>query len=247
MSMRRPNGSEVRRVVSIGDPPIEAAVDDEIAFHVESRVTELRAQGLSEHDARRIALDEYGDVQASRRELAAVDRHLHRRRRVASTLDGITQDIRHAIRSLRRRPTFCLAALGTLAIGIGALTTMFALVDAILLRPLPYRDPERLVGTWHDMAVINLPHAPQSAQTYFTYATQARTIDGIGLYVESSANVAAANGKTDPQRLAISGCTATLFSVLGVVPLRGHLFTREEDQPGAEPVAVISEDIWRSM
>ena len=246
MRMRRPNGSEVRRVVSIGDPPIEAAVDDEITFHVESRVIELRAQGLSENDARRIALDEYGDVQASRRELAAVDRHFHRRRRRASALDGIAQDIRHAMRSLRRHPTFCLAALGTLAIGIGALTTMFAVVDAILLRPLPYRDPERLVGTWHDMAVINLPHAPQSPQTYFTYATQARTIDGIGLYVETSANVASTNGKTDPQRLAIAGCTATLFSVLGVAPLRGQLFTREEDQPGAEPVAVISEDFWRS-
>ena len=246
MTMRRPDGSEVRRVVSIGDPSIEAAVDDEIAFHVESRVVELRAQGVSQSDARRIALAEFGDVQASRRELTAVDRRLHRRRRVASSLDGIAQDIRHGIRSLRRRPTFCLAALGTLAIGIGALTAMFAIVDAILLRPLPYRDPGQLVGTWHDMAVINLPHAPQSAQTYFTYATQARTIDGIGLYIESSANVSAPNGKTDPQRVAIAGCTATLFSVLGATPLRGRVFTRDEDQPAAEPVGVISEDFWRS-
>ena len=247
MSMRRPDGSEVRRVVSIGDPPIEAAVDDEIAFHVESRVTELLAQGLSPSDARRVALAEYGDVQASRRELAAVDRHLRRRRRAARWLDGIAQDIRHGLRSLRRRPTFCVAAVGTLALGIGALTTMFAIVDAILLRPLPYRHPERLVGTWHDMAVINLPHAPQSAQTYFTYATQARTIDGIGLYIESSANISTSKQGADPQRLSIVGCTATLFRVLGVAPLRGHVITEDEDTPDAEPVAVISEDFWHSM
>lgn len=247
MRMRRPDGSEVRRVVAIGDPPIQAAVDDEIAFHVESRVRELRAQGLTESDARRIALAEYGDVQASRRELAAVDRRLHRRRHIASGLDGIAQDIRHGCRSLLRRPAFCIAALGTLAIGIGALTAMFAIVDAILLRPLPYREPERLVGAWHNMPPINLPHAPQAAQTYFTYATQAHTIDGIGIYRESAANISAVGQATDPQRLQIAGCTASLFSVLGVTPLRGRVIAADEDRPGGADVTVISEALWRSM
>ena len=246
MTQRPPFSREIRRIASIGDPPIQAAIDEEIAFHVESRMTELRAQGFSESDARRIALAEYGDVQASRRELAAVDRHLHRRRRIARSLDGIAQDIRHALRSLRRRPTFCLAALGTLAIGIGALTAMFAIVDAILLRPLPYRDPGRLVGAWHDMPAINLPHASQSPQTYFTYSTQARTIGGIGIYREAAANVSTVNQSSDPQRLDIAGCTASLFRVLGVTPLRGRVFTQEEDGPGGAPVAVIGEALWRS-
>jgi len=230
----------------VGAAPVEAAVDDEIAFHVESRASELRAQGLSDADARRRALVEYGDVQASRRELAAVDRRLRRRRRISTSLDGVGQDIRHAIRSLRRAPTFGLAALGTLAIGIGALTTMFAIVDGILLRPLPYRDPERLVGAWHDMAPINLPHAPQAVQTYFTYATQTRTIDGIGLYRETAANISVNNQSFDPQRVEIAGCTASLFRVLGTEALRGRVITDDEDTPGAAPVAVISEGMWRS-
>lgn len=246
MTTPRPNRHAMRRLFRLGDPPIEAAVDEEIAFHVESRVSELLTQGLSEADARCTALAEYGDVQASRHELAVVDRHLRRRRRIASALDGVEQDIRHGVRSLVRRPTFALASIGTLALGIGALTTMFAIVYAILLRPLPYREPERLVGTWHDMAVINLPHAPQSVQTYFTYATQARTIDGIGIYVASSANVSSIDQKIDPQRLQIAGCTASLFSVLGATPLLGHLFTAEEDAPGADAVTVISEGMWRS-
>lgn len=246
MTAPPPNRHAVRRFFRLGDPPIETAVDDEIAFHMESRVSELLAQGVSEPDARRTALAEYGDVQASRRELAVVDRHLRRRRRIASALDGVGQDIRHGARSLLRRPTFAIASIGTLGLGIGALTIMFAIVYAILLRPLPYREPDRLVGTWHDMAVINLPHAPQSVQTYFTYATQARTIDGIGIYIASSANVSSTDHKTDPQRLQIAGCTASLFSVLGTTPLLGHLFTAQEDAPGAEPVTVISEGMWRS-
>lgn len=244
--MARQPDRDARRIARIGLPPVEAAVDDEIAFHVESRVQALRTQGLSEADARRLALAEYGDVEASRRELVAVDRRLRRRRSIVTALDGFGQDIKHAIRSLRRAPTFGVAAFGTLVIGIGALTVMFALVDAVLLRPLPYRDPERLVGAWHDMAPINLPHAPQAIQTYFTYATQARTIDGIGLYRETAANVSEIDRSADPQRVEVAACTASLFRVLGAAPLRGQLISDDEDQPGAAPVAMISEGMWRS-
>ena len=235
-----------RRVVRTDREPIEGAVDDEIAFHLASRVSELQRRGVSEADARRLAISEFGDIEASRRELAAVDRALRRRRRVVTALDGSIQDLRHAIRSLRRAPTFGLATFGTLAIGISALTTMFAIVNAVLLRPLPYRDPARLVGAWHDMAAINLPHAPQAVQTYFTYATQTHTIEGIGLYRETAANVSMIGQAADPQRVDVAACTASLFRVLGAGPLRGHLITTDEDQPGAAPVAMISEGMWRS-
>lgn len=236
-----------RRVVRTGCEPVEGAVDDEIAFHLASRVSELQRRGFSDTDARRLAIAEYGDIEASRHELAAVDRTLRRRRRVVAAFDGLSQDLRHAMRSLRRAPTFGLAAFGTLAIGIGALTTMFAIVNAVLLRPLPYRDPARLVGAWHDMAAINLPHAPQAVQTYYTYATQTRTIDGIGLYRETAANLSMIGQSADPQRVEVAACTASLFRVLGAMPLRGHLITADEDQPGAAPVAMISEGMWRSQ
>ena len=246
MSEPRPGAPELRRFARAGGEPVEAAIDDEIAFHLESRVSELRARGLSEAEARHAAQSEYGDIEASRRELAAVDRTLRRRRRIARAFDGVGQDLRHAIRSLRRAPTFGLAAFGTLAIGVTALTNMFAIVDAALLRPLPYHDPATLVGAWHDMPAINLPHAPQAVQTYFTYATQARTIQGIGIYHETAANVSIAGQSADPQRLEVAACTASLFGVLGTAPLRGRLITADEDRPGAAPVVMISEGMWRS-
>ena len=108
------NGGDPRRrtprpVVRTGREPIEEAVDDEIAFHLESRVGELRARGFSETDARRLAMSEYGDIEASRRELAAVDRTLRRRQRIVTAFDGCGQGLRHVIRSLRHAPTFGIA------------------------------------------------------------------------------------------------------------------------------------------
>ena len=160
--------------------------------------------------------------------------------------EGVWLDLRHAERSLRRSPSFSLATLATLVIGIGACTIMFTVVNGILVRPLPFRNPERLVGAWHDMPRINLYHTWQSAPTYFTYRTQARTIESIGIYRESAANVSVPGQSGDPERLTIAGSSATLFDVLGVPALIGHAFSEADDQPRVAPVAVIGEDFWRT-
>ncbi len=183
------------------DGRIERDVDDEIAFHIESRVSALVAHGQSEETARRMAEAESGDVRASRRELAAVDRHRRRRERITQWLDAAAQDVRHGVRSLRRSPAFTIAAVLTLVIGIGASVAIFAVVDGVLLRPLPYGNPERLVGAWHDMPSIGLIHQPQSPPTYFTYLRLARTIEGIGVYREGEVNVADPRGGVEPQRV----------------------------------------------
>lgn len=235
-----------RREPKIGDGHVERDVDAEISFHLESRVSELMALGHGEAAARRRAEAEYGDLDASRRELTAVDRHRRRRERIARLVDALAMDLRYAIRSLRRSPSFSIAAVLTLAIGIAASVAVFAVVNGVLLRPLPYGHPDRLAGAWHDMPPIGLVHAQQSPGTYITYQRLAHTIDGIGVYRESEVNISAPGSAVEPQRVPSASISATLIQVLQVAPLLGHAFTDEEDRPGAAPVVLIGEDLWRA-
>jgi len=237
----------LRRFLRLRDRSVQAEVDDEIAFYMESRVRDLVARGEPESNARRMAAAQFGDVYEARLELAAVDRRRRRRRRLAGAFDAVGQDLRHAARSLRRSPAFTGAAIATLTVGIGAATAVFAVVDGVLLRPLPYRDPSRLVAAWYDMPKINLAHVPQAAATYLTYRDLARTLDGIGIYVEQETNVADRTSPNDSQRMRTTVCTSTLLSVLGASPLRGRVFTEVDDRPQAAPVVLISESVWRSQ
>src|SRR3569833_2168616 len=101
----------------------------------------------------------------------------------------IRQTIAHSWRSIRRTPVFATAVILTLTIGIGSASAIFAVVNAILLRPLPYGHPEQLVGAWFDMPSISLLHTQQTAGTYFTFKRFAKSIDGIAVYQTGSTNV----------------------------------------------------------
>lgn len=129
-----------------------------MAFHIESRIRALVDSGKTEVDARRIAELEFGDLSASRRELVTIDRHRRRRARVSQWASAIAQDVRFAIRSLRRTPSFTITAVATLVIGTGAAVATFAVVNSVLLRPLPYKAPDRLVGAWHDFPLLGMTH-----------------------------------------------------------------------------------------
>src|ERR1044071_8904957 len=110
------------------------------------------------------------------------------------------QSIRQAVRSLRRTPVFTATAAMTLMIGIGASTAIFAILNGVLLRKLPYGDPERLVGAWHDLPPLSLMHAQQTSATYFTYSRFAHTIEAIGVYEQNALNLAAPGG-AEPRRV----------------------------------------------
>jgi predicted permease len=157
-----------------------------------------------------------------------------------------TADLRHAWRALLRTPAFTLTAVLTLVIGVGATVAIFSVVNRVLLRPLPYGNPERLVGAWHNFPPLSLKHAEQSAGTYFSYQRHAKTIEGIGVYQEGSTNVADAAGSGEPQRVGAAWISATLIPVLQVPPLLGRSFTAEEDRINGPDVVIISEGTWRT-
>jgi putative ABC transport system permease protein len=156
------------------------------------------------------------------------------------------QSVTYAGRSLLRAPLFTAAVVLTLTIGIGSASAIFAVVNAVLLRPLPYPHPDRLVGTWFDMTPISLLHVQQTAATYRTFRRFAHSIEGIAAYQDGSVNVADPDGRAEPTRLSVVWLTANAIPLLGVRPAMGRTFSEEEDRPKAPGVAVISDRLWRS-
>jgi putative ABC transport system permease protein len=159
---------------------------------------------------------------------------------------SISSFVRPAWRSLRRAPAFTVTASLTLVIGLGASIAIFALINGVLLRPLPYGHPERLVGAWHDLQGVSMHKAQQTSATYFTYKKLAGTIEGIGVYQSSAVNVSDPRGGGEPQRIGSAWLSASVIPVLEVPPLLGRPFTEAEDAPNGGSVVLISEGLWRS-
>ena len=154
--------------------------------------------------------------------------------------------ISQALRSLRRTPAFTLTAILTLVIGIGAVAAIFAVVNGVLLKPLPYGNPDRLVATWHDLPPLSMLRTNQTSGLYFTYKGLAHTIENIGVYRENAVNVSEAGGASEPQRLAAAWITASIVPTLEVSPLLGRNFTDAEDLPGGPSAVIISEGLWQT-
>jgi len=159
---------------------------------------------------------------------------------------SLRQNITYACRSLARAPLFSAAVVLTLAIGIGAAAAIFAVVNAVLLRPLPYEHPDQLVGAWLDMAPLSLKHMQQSAGIYRTFKQFAHTVQGIAAYQDGSLSISDPAGRAEPARISVAWTTANAIPLLGIKPIRGRAFNDGEDRPKAAPVAVISEHLWRA-
>ena len=159
---------------------------------------------------------------------------------------SLSSVVKPAWRSLRRNPAFALTASVTLVIGIGAAVAIFALVNGVLLRPLAYGEPERLVTVYHDLSIVGLPKGNQTAGTYFTYKKLARSLEGIGVYQRDAVNVSDPRGGGEPQRINSAELTQSVIPLLQVTPLVGRNFTEAEDLPKGPNVVLISEALWRS-
>ncbi|HEV2615465.1 MAG TPA: ABC transporter permease [Candidatus Acidoferrales bacterium] len=155
-------------------------------------------------------------------------------------MNTLLQDIRYAVRMLAKSPGFTTVAILTLALGIGANTALFTVVNAILLRPLPFRDPGKLC-----LVTESLPSFPSlgpSYQNYLDFRDQAKSLTGLAALHIDFMNL---TGQGDPERLKAEMATATLFPLLGVNALAGHTFTTEEDRYGGPPVVLLSYSFWQ--
>lgn len=157
-------------------------------------------------------------------------------------MDDIRQDLRYALRALRNKPTFAVIALITLALGIGATTAMFSVVNTVILRALPYRDADRLVQVWETEMDLPDGQVVTSEATFADWRTQSRTFDEIGAFRYRSF---ALTGSGDAEQIWTAMITPSLLRVLGVNPVVGRWFSEEEGQPGAPPAVLLTHGLWR--
>jgi putative ABC transport system permease protein len=154
-------------------------------------------------------------------------------------------ELKRALRSLRRSPLFLATTTLTLALGIGAATAIFGVVNAVLLRPLPYPEADRLVVPYHTLQGLGIPFAGQSRGTFFQYQRTVRSFQSIAGYRPNSVNLEETATGGEAERLDAASITANLLSTLGVSPERGRGFSAAEDQPNGDRVALISDGLWR--
>lgn len=223
-----------------GVPSVDDDVKRELDFHVERRVAELIELGRTPAEARAEATEYFGDrstVEAECREIESRRRTVKRRARLWSDL---RQDAKMGVALLRKRPGFTAMAMATLAVGIGATTAMFSLVYQVLLRPLPYAEPEQLVDVLelHDKGGWgNIPYA-----NFLDLVRDARLFTALAAHGASMETVL---GADTPLRVTAATITRDFFKVFPVTPVLGRLPLAEEHALGAAPVAVVSYTFWR--
>ena len=155
-------------------------------------------------------------------------------------MNNLLKDIRYGVRSLLRHPTFTIVAVITLALGIGANTAIFSVVNAVLLKALPFRNPDRLVSVGKAAGSNGLPGT--AAFEYLAWHEKGTTLDEVAAYSSDNFNL---TGQGEPERISGAQVTASFFTTLGVAPLRGRGFLQEEDQPGRDQVVLVSEAYWQ--
>jgi putative ABC transport system permease protein len=224
---------------------VAGEVDEELAFHLEGRIRELEAAGMSRADAEREARKRFGDYAAYRAETKRIDETSFAHAARIEWREAIARELRHAARVLLRTPAFTAIAFTTLAIGIGATTAIYSVLEGVVLRPLPYPEPDRVVSLLHPTTVPGTGEGKWGLASvgYFHFRDNARSLAKVGAYGTSSYTV------SDPGRDAIEArvgrITASVFDIIGARPSAGRLFTADDDVPGAPAVAVLSYEFWR--
>src|SRR5688572_4454058 len=217
---------------------VAAEIDEEIRFHLDQRIIELERQGLSPAEARRAALQRFGSPLLTR------DRGYDVK---AGTMETIRQDVSYALRMLRKQPAFTLTVVVTLGLGIGASTSLFCVIDAAVLRPLPYSDPERLV-TVHvrlgrGAAEEPTPVSP-SLDDGRLWREHSRTLRAVGSMRQMVPVVVDAGG--GPERVQMGHLDDATLRMFGVVPVVGRDFGAADVRLGTGMVVLLGYGYWQS-
>ena len=215
---------------------MEEQLDKEMRFHLDQHTKDLIAKGVSPADATRLARMALGGPEQVKEEC--------RDARGTRWLEDSWQDLRYAMRMLRQRPGFAAVAILTLALGVGASTVMFTVVNGVLLRPLPYSEPNKLVAVHGHSETWNASLFGEQNLAYPDFLDLKRESHFLTLG-GSIFNDGTVSGTGDPEHVEFQEISANLFSVLRVNPAQGRAFLLEEDRQGAAPVAMISHSFWQ--
>src|SRR5437660_10303363 len=240
---------EIRaRLAELGLSPVrEAEIVEELSQHLEEEYERALSCGASEDEARQQALEQLNAPDLLGRELKHVERRVSQNL-VTLGAEGkinifadLWQDLRYGLRSLLKNPSFTIIAVIALALGIGANSAIFSVVNAILLRPLPYKNPEQLVMVWENATHLGFPKNTPSPANFLDWRQQTTVFESMAAFAERSFNL---TGLGEPERLDGRRVSANLFDLLGVRPILGRTFVPQEDQPGTK-VVLLNESLWK--
>ena len=211
---------------------VERALDDELRSSVELLTEEKMKDGYPRSAARRQALMELGGVEQVKEEVRAI--------RAGRLLEDFAKDVRYAFRTLAKSPGFAAVAVLTLALGIGANTALFSVVNGVLLNPLPYWQPDRLVALYTGTAYY--AKVSTSYANFLDWGRDDRSFSALAAYRQDNFNL---TGMGEPERVPAEMISSSFFPLLGVEPVIGRAFLPEEDQLGAAPVVLVSGGFWK--
>src|SRR5262245_54264501 len=213
---------------------MEEELDEEVRSHLEREIEENIARGMSPEEARYAALRSFGGVDRVKEE--------SRDERGIRLLEELWQDLRYGARMLLKNPGFSAVAVVTLALGIGANSAIFSVIDALLLRQMPYRDPDKLVQVWETDAKRGDNAMTASYPNFIDWRNQNHVFEQIAAYTDRNFIL---RGTADPERIHGAIVSPSFFPMLDIKPIVGRVFLPEEDHPHRVFSAVISERLWQ--
>ncbi len=226
--------------------PREAEIVEELAQHAEDRFRELRSGGASDREARRSAMQEFGGKEQLAGELRVTERPEPEHPAVLGAggksrfLAGLTYDVRYGFRTLRRSPGFTAVAILALALGIGANTAIFSVVNGVLLQPLTYPDASRLLRIYE--AWPEFGNGSVAYPNYLDWRSESSSFTDMGAFRTDNFNF---TGTGEPEQLAGGYISASFLPVLGIHPRLGRIFLPEEDRQGVPCAAMVSDGFWK--
>lgn len=209
---------------------------EEIRFHLDMAAARMEQRGLVPDEARRRAVIALGST-ADTREAAADARG-------GRWLADVGRDTLHALRQLRHARGFAAVAITTLALGIGATTALFSVIDGVLLRPIPYRDADRLMVVWETDRASETVREPAAWPDFLDFSRESRAFQSMAVAMGSESSFTPDDDR--PRRLSTMAVNQSFFSLVGIDALRGRTFTPDEDAPGGPLVVLLGERFWRT-
>lgn len=234
----------LRRVfrLPLGRKSVPQDVDAELHFHLEGRIEELMARGMSRRGAEAEARRRFGDLSGIRATVEAIDHRIHRKRSIGEWGFSFRREARQALRSLWAHPGFAMVVVTTLALGIGASTTIYTLLNTVVLHPLPYPEANRLVHVEHPVPGVKADAVwGLSVAGYFYFRGNNRTFEDLGAYQVSPWSVAV--GST-ARRVRGGVLDASVLQILRAKAAVGRLFISGDNRPGAPSIALLGHDYW---